>query len=136
MDTKQLIKDIRIHTSRSGGPGGQHANKTETRVEARLDLRTTAGLSEAERARALAFFAERLINGSELVVVRDTHRSQHRNRAAAIQALLELVATGTRPRARRKGHRTRIDKAARRHAKQQRSEKKQWRRKMLPPPDD
>jgi len=132
MDTEQLIKDIRIRTSRSGGPGGQHANKTESRVEARLDLAATTGLTEAERARVRAFFAERLTENNELIVVRDTHRSQHRNRALAVEDLIALLKEALRPRTRRKKPRPRIDKEARLKAKKARAEKKRWRRKMPP----
>ncbi len=133
MDPAQIIRDIQISTSRSGGPGGQHADKTRSRVEARLNLHTTSGLDEAARARACAFFAHRLTKDGALIAVRSNHRSQHRNRREAVEAILQMLHAALRPQPQRKGHRTRTDKSARVKAKRRQAEKKKWRRKVRLP---
>lgn len=72
--------------SRSSGPGGQHVNTTDTRVELVFDGTTSSALTEAERARV----------GLVRVVATD-HRSQHRNRAAARQRLAAAVREALAP---------------------------------------
>ena len=54
MDAEFIRNEVAFRFSRSSGPGGQHANKTETRVEALFDVEASQGLSEAERRRVLA----------------------------------------------------------------------------------
>ena len=51
MDVESIRSEIELRTSRSSGPGGQHAQKTETRVEALLDVEASAGLTAAEKRR-------------------------------------------------------------------------------------
>ena len=70
----------------SGGPGGQHANKSSTRVELTFDVAESPSLSEAQRARLI----ERL--GSTIRVAADDERSQFRNRAAAANRLRKRLA--------------------------------------------
>ncbi|MDJ0770276.1 MAG: alternative ribosome rescue aminoacyl-tRNA hydrolase ArfB [Ilumatobacter sp.] len=73
--------ELDVSFSPSGGPGGQHANRSNTRVELRFDLTSSSAFSEAQRARVL----ERI--GPELRVVVDDERSQLRNRQLAEQRL-------------------------------------------------
>jgi ribosome-associated protein len=72
--------------SRSSGPGGQHVNTTDTRVELGFEGATSSVLTEAERERV----------GTVRVVVAD-HRSQHRNRSAARERLAERVREALAP---------------------------------------
>jgi ribosome-associated protein len=75
------LAEVVIRVSRSSGPGGQHANTSETRVEATLDLTTTTGLTERQRARAIA-------RAGEIVrAVAQDERSQARNRELALERL-------------------------------------------------
>jgi ribosome-associated protein len=76
-----LRRDATIRTSRSSGPGGQHANVTASRVEAVLDVRTTEALNAAERERVLT----RL--GPTVTAVAQDARSQLRNRELALERL-------------------------------------------------
>jgi ribosome-associated protein len=83
--------------SRSGGPGGQHANTADTRAEVRFDIAGSPSLGPRQRARLL----ERL--GPEVRVVADDERSQARNRALALERLctrLEAALRVERPRRR------------------------------------
>ncbi|MFD2687058.1 alternative ribosome rescue aminoacyl-tRNA hydrolase ArfB [Streptomyces phyllanthi] len=82
--------------SRSGGPGGQHVNTTDTSVELRFDLANTEALPEVWKARALERLGSRLVGG--VVSVRASeHRSQWRNREAAAVRLAALLAEATAP---------------------------------------
>ncbi len=91
------VGDVEWTFTPSGGPGGQHANRSNTRVEARLDLRTAGGIGDRERERLRA----RL--GDEVRVTVDEARSQHRNRTLALERLearlREALVVGRRRRA-------------------------------------
>ncbi|WP_105975170.1 alternative ribosome rescue aminoacyl-tRNA hydrolase ArfB [Streptomyces geranii] len=82
--------------SRSGGPGGQHVNTSDSRVELSLDLANTEALPDVWKRRALERLAGRLVDG--VVTVRSSeHRSQWRNREAAAVRLAALLAEATAP---------------------------------------
>lgn len=83
-------RELDFRTSTSGGPGGQHANKTETRVEVLWDLGRSPSLRAAERRLIRQRLANR-ITDDVLVVGSSDHRSQHRNKEEAIERLVELV---------------------------------------------
>lgn len=80
------LEEIEWRFSGSGGPGGQHANTANTRVEARFDVAASPSLGPAERARLLA----RL--GPVVRVVAADERSQARNRAVALERLGQRLA--------------------------------------------
>jgi ribosome-associated protein len=89
-------EELRWRFSRSGGPGGQAVNTTDSRVELVFDLAATRSLPPPLQARALARLADRLVAGT-LVVVASEHRSQWRNRQAARRRLRELLEEALRP---------------------------------------
>lgn len=115
--------------SRASGPGGQHVNKTSTRVTLRWSVRDSAALGPRQRARLLARLASRLTREGELVVHAGRSRSRARNREHARERLAEVVRGALEePRARVP---TAPSKAARKRrisAKRQRGEKKRRRR--------
>jgi ribosome-associated protein len=80
------LAEIAVRTSRSSGPGGQHANVTASRVEASFDVHASATLTEAQRRRLLAR------RGPRVVAVAQDARSQARNRELALQRLAERIA--------------------------------------------
>ncbi|UVE96356.1 alternative ribosome rescue aminoacyl-tRNA hydrolase ArfB [Dietzia sp. B32] len=82
--------------SRSSGPGGQHVNTADSRVQLSIDLGTTTALDEVQRERVLRALAPRL-SGTVLTVSAEEHRSQRRNRAAARQRLEELLREAVAP---------------------------------------
>src|SRR5437899_1759696 len=84
MDAESIRREITFRVSRSSGPGGQHAQKSSTRVEAVFDVEGSEGLSDAERSRVL----DRL--GGVVRAIAQDERSQLRNRELAV---LEAVAT-------------------------------------------
>jgi ribosome-associated protein len=80
------LEEVRVRTSRSSGPGGQHANVTASRVEASFDVDASATLSDAQKARVRSRLGP-LVTAS----AQDT-RSQARNRALALERLAERLA--------------------------------------------
>jgi ribosome-associated protein len=84
------LAELAWRFSRSGGPGGQHANTSDTRVEVRFDIAGSPSLGPRQRARLV----ERL--GPELRVVVAEERSQARNREVALRRLAERLAEGLR----------------------------------------
>ena len=104
--------ELEVRASRAGGPGGQHVNTTSSRIELRWDVRSSTALTNSQRSRLLERLAPRLTNDGVLVLHASEHRSQHRNRDAALARLAALVADGLEvPRERRA---TRPSRAARR----------------------
>lgn len=79
------LSAIELRVSRPSGPGGQHAQKTSTRVEAVLDVEASEALSEAQKRRVVARA------GPTLRAVAQDERSQLRNRELAIERLVEKL---------------------------------------------
>jgi len=88
--------DLKWRFSRSSGPGGQSVNTADSRVELSLDLNSTAALDPVQRARALERLSNRLVDGV-LTVTASEHRSQLRNREAALDRLRDLLAAAIAP---------------------------------------
>ena len=123
----ELVEQV----STSGGPGGQHANKTSSRVSLRWNIRDSAMLTEATRTRLLDKLSSRLTKEGELIVHVDSHRSQHMNREAARTRMGELVADAlTVPKRRKKTKPTRASQRRRVEGKKRRGEVKRGRGKV------
>ena len=86
--------ELEFRYVRSGGPGGQHANKTSTKVELTWDVSTSEALGPRQRARLLANLGRRVEASGTLRIRSDRHRSQSRNREDAIERLVTLVRDG------------------------------------------
>jgi ribosome-associated protein len=82
--------------SRSGGPGGQGVNTTDSRVELSYDVATSTALTPLLRARAMQRLEQRLVDGV-VTVTASEHRSQLRNREAALARLTELLRDALAP---------------------------------------
>jgi len=123
------LEEIELRTSRSSGPGGQHANVTASRVEAVFDVAASRALSEAQRARLL----ERL--GPRVSAVAQDARSQLRNRELALERLRVKLEAGLRvQRPRRPTRPTPAAREQRLSEKRAQAERKQTRRP--PQPED
>jgi ribosome-associated protein len=83
--------------SRSSGPGGQHVNTSDSQVELRFDLAATEALPPVWKERALERLAGRLSGDGVLTVRASEHRSQWRNREAALTRLTAILAQATAP---------------------------------------
>ncbi len=121
--------ELRWRFSRSSGPGGQHVNTTDSRVELLFDLQATTAVSAPVRQRALERLGPRLLEGC-VVIAASEHRSQWQNRVAAQRRLVELLLEALQPPPppRRPTRPTRGSVQRRLEAKRQRSAVKQRRR--------
>ncbi|HEU4461117.1 MAG TPA: alternative ribosome rescue aminoacyl-tRNA hydrolase ArfB [Solirubrobacterales bacterium] len=118
------LHEIELRTSRSSGPGGQHANVTASRVEAVFDVEASGALDERQRAR----LRERL--GPVVTAVAQDARGQSRNRELALQRLAAKIAAGLRVQRKRRATRpTRASRQRRLEQKRRTGEKKRGRRK-------
>ena len=82
--------------SRSSGPGGQSVNTADSRVELSLDVARTTALGPVQRARVLERLSRRLVDGV-LTVKASEHRSQLRNREAALERMAKTLAAALAP---------------------------------------
>ncbi|MEQ4521081.1 alternative ribosome rescue aminoacyl-tRNA hydrolase ArfB [Pseudarthrobacter sp. B907] len=116
--------------SRSSGPGGQHVNTSDSRVELSWNVAESAVLSDGQRLRLISLLGQRLIDGV-ITVSASERRSQLRNREMALAKLSALVAEGLAPDAarRRATKPTRASNRRRLAAKEQRAATKQQRRR-------
>ena len=118
------LAEIELRTSRSSGPGGQHANVTASRVEAVFDVESSAALDDKQRARLL----ERL--GPTVTAVAQDARGQSRNRDLALQRLAQKIAAGLRVQRKRRPTRpTRASRQRRLEQKRRTGERKRNRRR-------
>jgi ribosome-associated protein len=118
------LAEIELRTSRSSGPGGQHANVTASRVEAVFDVERSQALDERQRRRLL----ERL--GTTVTAVAQDARGQSRNRELALERLAAKLAAALRVRRRRRP--TKPSKASRQRRLEQKrrtGERKRARRR-------
>jgi ribosome-associated protein len=123
-DVALPLSEVDVRTSRSSGPGGQHANVTASRVEAVLDVTSTSALSEEQRRRVMARCGPRIV-----AVAQDT-RSQARNRELALERLRSRLATALAVQRKRRPTRpSRGAKERRLDAKRRAGERKQTRRR-------
>lgn len=126
-------RELRFSATRSGGPGGQHVNRTATRVEVRWDVARSPSLSPAQRDLLLQRLASRIDSSGVLRIVCDEFRSQHRNRQAAVERLGTMVERALkRPKPRRPTKPPRAAVEKRLEGKRQRGARKQERRPVDP----
>ena len=120
--------EIELSFARSGGPGGQHVNTSATKVELRFDVASSPSLTPEQRARLLERLAPRLTNDGVLVLFASDHRSQTRNRDAAVERFAEVLREALKtPRIRKPTRPSRGAKERRLDEKKQQSEKKRLR---------
>lgn len=123
-DVAVPLHEIVLRTSRSSGPGGQHANVTESRVEAIFDVRASDSLNETQKARIMSRC------GPVVRAVAQDARSQTRNRELALERLRARLTHALEvPRVRRQTKPTAGSKARRVEAKRHRSQRKRARRR-------
>src|SRR5579862_457268 len=121
------LREIELRTSRSSGPGGQHAQKSETRVEAVFDVDASEALTATQKQRV------RAKAGPVLRAIAQDERSQSRNRELAVERLVAALREALRVERRRVPTKpTAASRERRRETKQRRSDVKRLRR----PPGD
>lgn len=127
------VGELEFRASRSGGPGGQHVNKTATKVEVLWDVASSPALTDDQRRRLLERLASRIDSRGVLHVTSEEHRSQLKNREAATGRLHVLVRQALIvPKRRKKTKPTKAAREKRLHEKKQRSERKRQRGPIEP----
>ena len=121
------LAEVSFRFSRSSGPGGQHAQKSETRVEALFDVESSKALTDAQKRRVISRA------GPVLRAVAQDERSQRRNRELALERLVEQLRRALR--VERKRVPTKPSAAARKRRLEQKRRRSDTKRLRRPPGD-
>jgi ribosome-associated protein len=125
-------REIEESFLRSPGPGGQNVNKLETAVQLRFDVRRSPSLPEPVRRRLELLAGQRLTKDGVLILTARSHRTRERNRADALEKLVELIQkAAVAPRPRRPTRPTKASKERRLDTKLRRSRNKELRQRRL-----
>lgn len=128
---QNLLKEVEFKAVLSSGPGGQHANKTSTKVELSWDISATTVFSEEKIELLLKNLRSRVSKDTILQLNSDETRSQHQNKTIVIKKFLALIETSLKvPKKRKKTKPTKMSKLKRLQYKKQQSEKKIRRKKL------
>jgi ribosome-associated protein len=127
LDVESIRSEVAFRFSRSSGPGGQHAQKSSTRVEALFDVEGSDALTAAERRRVL----EKL--GPVVRAIAQDERSQLRNRELATDRILEQLREATRVRRQRRA--TKPSAASRERRLESKRRQSRTKRLRRPPAD-
>ncbi|MDZ4716778.1 MAG: alternative ribosome rescue aminoacyl-tRNA hydrolase ArfB [Cytophagales bacterium] len=131
MNTKQLHDELVFSTSRSGGPGGQHVNKVETKVTLKFDIVRSRALTPDEKDILLQRLATQLTKGNIIVLTAQGSRSQGENKVAVIDKFDRMLSRAFIKKKVRKA--TKPSKSSRKKrltGKKLLAEKKKWRQKL------
>jgi ribosome-associated protein len=102
MNKENIIKELNFKATRSSGAGGQHVNKTSSKIELSFDLANSNSLNENDKYILKAKLASKLTKENVLILFCEETRSQHRNKDLAIKRFLNLIKTNLiRPKKRR-----------------------------------
>ena len=108
MNQELLLTELLFKAIRSGGPGGQHANKVSSKVELSFHIASSNGLTERQKKRALLKLENKLCKEGLLILQCDETRSQHKNKELVINKFLILLEKAVViPKARKKSRPTR-----------------------------
>lgn len=91
MQTEIILKELQFKAVRSSGPGGQHVNKTASKVEVYFNLFASDGLTEGEKKLLKTRLATRINSEGILSLQNSETRSQHRNKKISIEQLIALL---------------------------------------------
>ena len=130
MNVDKIIKEISFTAVRSGGPGGQHANKVSSKVVLMFDIPGSASISEAQKARLVQKLAGKLNSREQLILTCDESRSQHKNKEIVTTRFITLLKETLKKQKKRVPTRvSKGEKARRMEAKKKRGLKKSLRQK-------
>lgn len=97
-----LLKELSYTSSCSSGPGGQHVNKTESRVTLQWNLETTEALTDEQKTLVRSRLRSKLTTEGELLMSCQSNRSQIRNKEEVTERFLELIEKLSKPPKKRK----------------------------------
>ena len=130
MDIELLQNELEFSAVRSGGPGGQHANKVSSKVVVLFDIENSKALSEKERMRLLEKLSSKLNNKNQIMMTCDESRSQHKNKQIVTDRLMTLLKDALKVSKKRIPTKVgKSEKARRMEAKKKRGLKKSLRQK-------
>ncbi|TVZ52729.1 alternative ribosome rescue aminoacyl-tRNA hydrolase ArfB [Dokdonia sp. Hel_I_53] len=130
MNKKQLLSELHFKATRSSGAGGQHVNKTSSRVELSWNTSETEAFTNEELVRIKEKLSHRITKNGLLQLSSEASRSQHRNKEEVINRFFGLLEVAiVRPKVRKKRRPSKVAKLKRLMAKKQQAEKKQNRKK-------
>ena len=130
MNFATITSELQFKTSRSSGPGGQHVNKTSSRVSVFFDLKNSTGLSEEEKRQLQTKLESKLTNEGLLVLHCETSRSQHKNKELVVEKLKATLKKALRREKRRvPTKRTKASVFKRLESKKKQASKKESRKK-------
>jgi ribosome-associated protein len=122
-------KQIRFDFVRASGPGGQHVNKASTAVQLRFDVKNCRSLSEDLIKRVTRLAGKRMTLEGELIIFARNFRSQEKNRADALERLVQLIKKAAKPvKVRKKSNPSQASRKRRIENKKRRGELKNLRR--------
>jgi ribosome-associated protein len=102
MNKENILKELNFKATKSSGAGGQHVNKTSSKIELTFDLENSLSLSENEKELLKAKLSSKLTKENVLILFCEETRSQHRNKDIAIKRFLGVLKTNLmRPKRRR-----------------------------------
>jgi len=123
------LADLDFQFARSSGPGGQHVNKTSSKVQLFWNVAESDIIGRNLKLRFMEKYANQISSAGVLLVESQTHREQHLNKKVALQKLQKMIRSVARPPKRRKPTKpTKASKQKRLKAKAEQSEKKKLRR--------
>lgn len=124
--------ELEITASRAGGPGGQHVNKTSTRITVRWNVLQTIALDDTQKARVLENLKTELTTDGDILLHSSASRSQQQNKKEALARLADKLRNALYvPKKRRKMGISKKAKEVRMQAKKQRSAVKKMRSKKF-----
>ena len=129
-DIELLKQELTWKAVRSSGPGGQHVNKTASKVIIQFDVASSQALTDEEKTIILKKLESRLTSNSVLIIESSASRSQHQNREMGIERLLEIITKALKKqKPRKKTKPTKASKFKRLREKKIRGGKKENRQK-------
>jgi ribosome-associated protein len=102
MDIDTLIKELSFKAVRSSGPGGQHVNKTASKVEVAFNLTSSKALSDIQKEQLKSKLGSKITDEGNIIMTCGETRSQHRNKAIVIERLIDLIQRGLKKKKLRK----------------------------------